>query len=549
MNPGRPGHRAPLLWLLLPFLVGLAAGKLIDAPSAPLLAVAVLMVLAAIVCSGSAHPVARRFWPFALGAAATLAGTAYYHLRLARLPEWSELPPREARLTLHIKQAFPPPAGGKRVSGLAVVTDAGTHLRDLVGQRLYFSFNLPGGAAPPLRSSEVAAIGVLELLPRHPAGGGFESYLVNAGLNFKFTRGRLLGEVTPPSRYQRFCHAEAERLRAMLGAGLDDQPALAGILRAMLLGQTQELSGDQKGLFMRSGTLHLFAISGQHISVIALCLQGLLLLLRIPRLPAALIGLGTLWLYVDITGASPSAVRAFIMCALVIAAFTLRRPGNVLSALVASALVVLLFDPVQLFSASFQMSYGIVAALLLLGVPLAEVMLTRWPLFANLPEVSWRWHHRWRAEAWRWFLGLLGIGLAATLVSALTSVQFFKLFTPGALLANLVLIPISSFVIGTGFVSLLCGLGGFSAGSVLFNHAGALLLWLMDQSVRGAVAVPGLFFPARFRAEWLGPAGHATLLALCLAGYAWHWRRERGGFWPPFVLVALLLICGVKFGE
>jgi hypothetical protein len=70
----------------------------------------------------------------------------------------------------------------------------------------------------------------------------------------------------------------------------------------------------------------------------------------------------------------------------------------------------------------------------------------------------------------------------------------------------------------------------------------------MDQLVRGAVAVPGLFFPARFRPEWLGPAGHAALLAVCLAGYAGRWRSDRGGFWPPFVFVALLLVFGLKLG-
>lgn len=548
MSPGRHGHRAPLLWLLLPFMGGLSAGKLLAAPSGFWLAAAGLLILGAAVCAWRAPTLARWLWPLTLGLAVALAGIIYFHLRLARLADWDELPPREARLTLRITQVFSPADNGRRASGLAMVTDAGGHLRDLVGQRLYFSLFLAGGAEPPLRSSTIEAIGVLETLPRHAPGAGFASYLANAGMNFKLTRGRLLREAAPPSRYQRFCRGATGRLHAILGIGLEDQPALAAILRAMMLGQVQELSGDQKGLFMRSGTLHLFAISGLHVSVIALCLQTLLNFLRVPRLPAALMGLTVLWLYVDITGASPSAERAFLMCALIIAAFTLRRPGNVLSALAASALFTLLVGPMQLFSASFQMSYGIVAVLLLLGVPLAEAMLARWPLFTNLPEGSWRWHHRWRARAWRWFVGLLGIGLATMLASMLTSVQYFRLFTPGALLANLILIPAASVVIGAGFASLLCGLPGFAAGSVLFNHAGALLLWLMDVFLRRATAVPGLFLAAHFRPEWLGPAGHAALLATCLAGSAWRWRRERGGFWPPFALVALLLIFGVDFG-
>ncbi len=548
MSPGRHGLRAPLLWLLLPLIAGLTAGRLVAAPPRPLLGAAALIIGAAAVCAWNRHPRVRRLWPATMGTAVALAGMAYFHLRFDRPEAWDRLPPREAELTLRIQSTFAVPAAARRVSGLAVVADAAPHLREFVGERLYFSCYLPPHAQPPLRSSEVAVVGVLQRLPRRPAADSFAAYLTNAGLTFQLTRGRLLREVTPPTAYQQFCHAAAMRFRGILEAGLADHPVPAAILKAMMLGQTQELDQEQKGLFMRSGTLHLFAISGQHITVIALGLQGVLLLLRLPRLPAALLGLSALWLYVDITGASPSAVRAFLMCAFFLLAYTVRRVGTIFSALVASALVVLMVDPAALFSASFQMSYGIVAALLLLGVPLAEAMQARWPLLPDLPEASWRWYHRRSATAWRWFLGLLGVGLATSLASTLTTVQFFRLFTPGALPANLVLIPVSSVVIGSGFASLLCGLAALRPGSVLFNHAGALLLWLMDAFLREATSVRGLFVPARFEPAWLGPAAQMALLGICLAGSAWRWRRARGGFWPPFAFVAVLLLVGVKFG-
>ena len=194
------------------------------------------------------------------------------------------------------------------------------------------------------------------------------------------------------------------------------------------------------------------------------------------------------------------------------------------------------------------MSYGIVAVLLLLGAPLADALRARWPLFTALPESTWRWYHWWAAGAWRGLLGAIGIGLASSLVSTISGIQFFGLFTPGSLLANLVVIPVSTFVVGAGFISLLCGFAGLTAGSVLFNHAGILLLWLMDRMLRTAMAVPGVYHAARFRAAWMGPALLATLLAACLAGYAWHWRRQRGGFWAPFALTACLIALGVEFG-
>jgi competence protein ComEC len=549
MNVGGFGHRAPLLWLLLPFMAGLTAGRLLDLPAPPLLGAATIALLIALVLSFRSSAGARGTWPLALGGAVALAAAAYFHLRLNRPPEWNDLPPREARLTLEVTQVFTSAHGRNRVNGLAVVADAAAHLRGLIRQRLYFSLTLPPGTDPPLRSAAVAAVGVIELLPRQPVTGGFDAYLADAGVNFRFSRGRMLGEVAPPSRYQRFCHLAAQQFERILSAGLSDQPALAAIYRAMMMGQKQAMSEEQRTLFLHSGTMHLFAISGLNITAIALSMQILLSLLRVPRLAAAAAGLATLWLYVDITGTSSSAVRAFIMCALLMVSFSLRRPANPLATLTASALLILLVEPMQLFGASFQMSYGIVAVLLLLGGPLAKALQTRWPLFIALPESTWRWYHRWSDGLWRGLLGALGIGLASSLVSTISSIQFFGLFTPGSLVVNLVLIPISTFVIGAGFISLLCGLIGFTAGSMLFNHAGILLIWFMDRLLRMALAVPGVFHAAQFRAAWMGPAILATLLAICLFGYAWHWRRERGGFWTPFALTACLIALGVRLGE
>jgi competence protein ComEC len=70
-----------------------------------------------------------------------------------------------------------------------------------------------------------------------------------------------------------------------------------------------------------------------------------------------------LWIYVQATGAPPSAVRAWIMIAFLRAGQELKWPGNAISAIAASALVVLLIDPFQFFGASFQMSYAVVASL------------------------------------------------------------------------------------------------------------------------------------------------------------------------------------------
>jgi competence protein ComEC len=533
------GHRAPLLWLLLPYLAGVTLGWVADAPSG-----AAWWLAGALAAALGALFLSRRntfAWAVALGTAMLLAGMANYTRQARRLPAWDGLPPREARLRLKVDRVFAE-TDARKTNGLAIIVGADAPLEELAGQRVYFSLMLRPGGRAPVRSAVIAARGIVETVPRRPPADTFDDYLMTSAVDFKFTRGRVLAEERPANFYYRFCDAAQKKISEILAAGLaDKRPELAGALRAMMLSQKHELSRDQEELFMHSGTMHLFAISGLHIGVIAIGLQAVLALLRLPRWAQFILRTATLWLFVDITGGSPSAVRAFVMVVFLQAAFLLRRPGNPLAALVASAFVVLLAAPLQLFTASFQMSYGIVAALLLLGLPLGETWQAKWRLFPALPEVSWTWWQRWLDFVQRKTLAALGLGVAAV-----TGIAFFHLFTPGAIAANLALIPLASLAILAGFVSLLCGLAGLMPASVLCNHAAGVVLAVIQWLISHCVSIPGAFFPAVFTASWWSGVALATVLATCLAGYALHWRR--GSVWAPFAVLALVMILGVKFG-
>lgn len=545
MNSRSLGHRAPLLWLVLPLLAGLAAGKL-GLPGGMWLHLGIALGAAATTVVAAARD--SRLWAGALLASMFFAGVASYALQRERLPAWESLPPREARLSLRVDRIFAA-SDPKKVNGLATVVRADTHLRDLVSQRLYFSLALRPGAAAPTRSTVISTVGVLVTLPRNPPTDSFDGYLAGAGMNFRLTRGRVLAEERPALAYYRFCARTAAHFNTILGLGIaGKRPELAGLLRAMMLGSTHELSNEQHTLFMQSGTMHLFAISGLNIGVIAGALQALLLLLRFPAWARFVVGTALLWLFVDITGGSPSAVRAFAMAAFLQAAFVFRRPGNLLAALVLSAFVVLVVSPLQVFSASFIMSYGIVTALLVLGLPLGDAWQAHWQPWRDLPKVTWRWWHHGAAHLWRVTAVALAVGIATTLVSLVTGVQFFRLLTPGALATNLVLIPAASLVTLGGFGAILCGLGGFAWGAALCNHAAALVLLVIEWFVGISVQWPGAFMPARFASDWTGPTVLGLLLGALLAGYAAGWHRRLGGWWPPFAIVAAALLFGVKFG-
>ncbi|MFZ9746712.1 MAG: ComEC/Rec2 family competence protein [Opitutaceae bacterium] len=536
------GHRAPLLHLALPHFAGLAAGHAAGSiPAGPLLAAALVLGAAALGLAARPAP-----WALLLHLALGAAGAASHALHRDWLGDWDHLPPREAELELRIDRLYSSP-GERRATGLGRITRAPPHLADLSGRRVSFALTVPPGTDPPLRGTEVAARAILTALPRAPPPGGFDAYLTAIGVQFRLQRGTITAETRPAGAYARFCAAAADRFRRILDLGLAERrPELAALLRGMMLGDTKELAADQRDRFQRSGTMHLFAISGLNIGVIAVALRSLLSLARVPPWPALVLGSATLWLFVDITGASPSAVRAWAMATFLQAAQVGRQPGNLVAALAASALGVLVLEPLDAFSTSFLLSYAIVLALLVLGLPLGDCWQQRCRLWPLRPEAERRPWHR-AAEAGLRGLAVAGaVGLATTLVSLITGVHFFGLLTPGSFGTNLLLLPAATLVTLAGFTALLAGLVGAEFAAVIGNHAAALVLAGIDAVITATVDLPGFCFPARCTAPWVGPAALTLLLATLLAGYALGWRRRFGGWWPPFGIVALFLVLGVE---
>jgi competence protein ComEC len=483
----------------------------------------------------------------ALALSAGLAGYIMLQVRHPHLHEWSRRPPREVTVVLEVRRPFPPAPMARNLAGLATITRSGGNDPALRGREVYYSA-IRRLSANPQRSGCYLVQGVLEPLPSDTGGTGFNAYLANAGVRHRLTRARILGEVRAPDRLQAWCSRIEDRFEAILSHGLGNHPGPRSLYLAMLLGEKAVMSPDQQNAFMQSGTFHIFSISGLHVGVIAGALRILLGFLRVPQRPGVLLTIGLLWLYVLITGNSSPAMRSFLMVAFLLASRVFQLPANPLAALTGSALVTLLLDPLQLFSTGFQMSYAVVAALILMGRPLAEHWLTRWQPFQFLPKPDWhRWHHRVHDRG-RKMIGILALSWSAFLSSTPSGIGFFGLFSPGSLLANLVIIPLSAGVIYLGFFSLITGLVGLAPLSAGLNLFAAGTITVIERLLQAGVRLPGMFFTARFRADWLAPLSLAMMAGTMLLGASVRWSPKWGGFWPPFGLLLCLLIFAVKYG-
>jgi len=540
--------RAPLLWLLFPLMAGLTAARLWPPPARglwPVLLAAGVLSLAAVRLALRPGRMAAVAWGICLVLAVAAAGFVLLHLREPHLHEWSGRPPREVTVRLEVLQTFAPSA--RSLSGLGRIVAAGEDDRELAGRRVYFSA-IRRISVPPLRSGIYTVRGVIAPLPRETAGADFNDYLENLGIRRTLTRAQIRREDQPPGWWPRFLGRARNRLEAILRLGLERHPGTVSLYLGMLLGEKAVLSSEQQDAFTRSGTFHIFCIAGLHIGVIALALESVLRLFRVPRRSAVVLSLLLLGLYVQITGANTPALRAFFMIVFWQAARTGRLPGNGLAALAASALLMLLLDPLQLASTGYQMSYTVVLALVVMGRPLAEHWLAAWRPFGFLPRPAWRWYHHAVRGAGRRLLGASAACWVTFLASAPSCIGYFHVFSPGAVLANLVVIPLAVLAIIAGFLSLLTGLIWLLPLSALFNAAAAIIIMIMEWLVREGTTLPGVYFNVQFTRAWLVPAALAGLTALLLAGVAGRWSRRYGGFWPPAVFLALLLVFGVKFG-
>jgi competence protein ComEC len=149
----------------------------------------------------------------------------------------------------------------------------------------------------------------------------------------------------------RFRVAQQARLRGMLAARW-------GLAEALLLAQKSGLDRETRTRFVAAGLVHLLAISGMHVGLIA---AGVLLLAQgagMPRRRARRIAIVVTAAYVAFLGAPSAALRALLQATLLLASTELQRPAEPFTVLGTAALLILLLEPMALLDPGFQLSFA-----------------------------------------------------------------------------------------------------------------------------------------------------------------------------------------------
>lgn len=134
----------------------------------------------------------------------------------------------------------------------------------------------------------------------------------------------------------------------------------ASIAKALLLGDKGDLSKETRSSFSSAGAMHVLAISGLHVGIIMYLLFFVFKRFSrwISRRWAVILSICFIWLFVGVTGASPSVVRSALMFSIILIGQQSGRSSSSMNTLFFSAFILLLIDPLLLFDIGFQLSYG-----------------------------------------------------------------------------------------------------------------------------------------------------------------------------------------------
>jgi len=280
----------------------------------------------------------------------------------------------------------------------------------------------------------------------------------------------------------------------------------ADLLTAILFGQRAQLPAEVEENFRKAGAGHLMAVSGLHVGIVAAMIIGLFKRLRYKGYLPLILAILLVFAYAYLTGMQPSALRAAIMISMAMGAVLLERDNDLPTAVAVAALVTVFINPLLLFAIGFQLSYAATLALIYLYRPLDHFFRTlHFPPLIRSPLV---------------------ITMAAQIGVLPLSIYYFHHLPAGALLFNLLFLPLIAFVVSLGLSGALLGL--------LIPYLGEILLWasrpLLELMllISGFSSIPGFYLA-------LSPPRVTTIITIYLIFtgfllnyYSWEKRFAAG---------------------
>lgn len=301
-----------------------------------------------------------------------------------------------------------------------------------------------------------------------------------------------------------------------------------GIISALTLGYREDLDKDVQRAFSASGAMHVLAVSGLHTGIVwgivmwILTLGGLYKPLWEDKFRRWLLNISTIvliWAYAFLTGLCPSVMRSALMLTFWALSSLLEQQTSRWNPLLAAAVVILIVNPLALWSVSFQLSFAAVAGIMLFGSSMQQAVVPK-------------------GRVWQSVSRLLIVSLAAQLGTMPLTLHYFGQTSNYFALTNLIVVPMAGILLSLGFSTLAmswCAVGEW------LGLATKWCTWLLNQAVQWIESLPYSTTHMHL-SEWgvIGLYGAIICGLLMMRGGKVHW------WWIIGVIICLIVVLRVE---
>ncbi len=301
--------------------------------------------------------------------------------------------------------------------------------------------------------------------PKNPNEFNYKQFLESKNVfHTVFTESKNISAISSNNNFQ-FSQIgtsiKAQLVSILRDSGLSQEAF--SICSALLVGYDDEIDAEVMQSFSHSGTLHILSVSGMHTGVLYAVLIFLFSLIdkydKYKKTKFAFVMLG-LWLFVLVTGLSPSILRAALMLSLVLVGKTFYKQGNSYNTLLLSAFLLLLYNPYLIKDVGFLLSYCAV-----FGIMYLYPMLQKLYNFENkILQATWS--------------GVL-MSVSATVFTLPISLYFFHQFPIWFVFSNMIIIPISFLIMGAAALFLMLYKVAFINHILVYiiNGSTSIMMW------------------------------------------------------------------------
>ncbi len=287
--------------------------------------------------------------------------------------------------------------------------------------------------------------------PKNPFQFDYKKYLSNQGIYFQqYLRDTSLVNISSKTDWSlnSFAFKINSYSDSIFTKYIPNKTEL-GVTNAMVLGLRDDIDNELMAAYSAAGAIHVLSVSGLHVGVIYIILVWVFG--RIKKVESGgkwfflLIILSILWLYAAVTGFSSPVLRSTFMFSLILIAQTIDKQENSYNTVAISSFVLLVYDPFMLTNIGFMLSYLAVFGMIQIQ-PLLNPLVV---IDKRKSKLHWLTDRLWKVTT---------VAIAAQIATLPITIYYFHQFPNYFLLANPIVILLSSIVLIGGLVFLLIAL-------------------------------------------------------------------------------------------